>query len=93
MAAAFPLPYPISIHTLSVIQHLPEVCALSCRAKSEPVSDPLQSSIRFLRPPLPTYLSALLADHFPYLNGDNRAYHVPLILHDGLPSAYLPGES
>jgi len=52
----------------------------------------LQDGIRFFRPPLPTCLSAFLADRFPYLNGDNWAYHVPLILHDGLVSACLPGE-
>jgi hypothetical protein len=75
-----------------VIQHLSEVCSLSCRANFEPVSVPLQNGIRFFRPPLPTHLLAHLAGRFPYLNGGNWAYPVPPILHDGLASAYLPGE-
>ena len=62
-----------------VIQHLSEVCSLSCRANLEPVSVSLQNGIRFFRPPLPTYLSALLAGCFPYLNGSNWAYPVPPI--------------
>lgn len=76
-----------------VIQHLSEVCSLSCRANFEPVSAPLQNSIRFFRPPLPTYLSAHLAARFPYSNGDNWVYPVPPIIRGGLAPAYSPGES
>jgi hypothetical protein len=81
------------MHTFLVIQHLSEVCSLSCRANIEPVSEPLQIGFRFFRPPLPTHPSAFLADRFPYCNGDDWAYHVSLIVHDELVSACLPGES
>lgn len=43
-----------------MIQHLSEVCSLSCRAKSWTVSELLQIGFRFFRPPLPTHPSASL---------------------------------
>ena len=63
------------------------------RAGDYPVYASLQDSLCFFRHPLPTHLSARLAVRFPYLNGDNWAYPVPLILHNGLAFVYPPGES
>jgi hypothetical protein len=53
-----------------------EVCPLSRRAMSQPVSRPLQPGIRFLRIPLPTAPTAFLAVRLPLLAG-LWAYPVP----------------
>lgn len=42
-----------------------EVCSLSRRAMSQPVSRPLQPGIRFLRIPLPTTPTAFLTVRLP----------------------------
>ena len=44
-----------------------EVCSLSRGVISQPLSEPLQPGVRFLRPPVPAPLSALLAVGFPRL--------------------------
>jgi len=43
-----------------------EVCLLSHRMMSQPLSSPLQAGIRFFHTPLPTPLSATLAGCFPF---------------------------
>ena len=58
-----------------------EVSPLS--GEGNPLSAPLQRSIRLLRLPLPALLSAFLAGCFPS-SGGVQAYHVPLVCPDGL---------
>jgi hypothetical protein len=53
-----------------------EVCPLSRRVMSQPVSSPLQTGIRFLRTPLPTAPTAFLAVRLP-LQAALWAYPVP----------------
>ncbi len=66
-----------------------EVCPLSCRVISQPVSTPLQPGIRFLQPPLPTPPTAFLAVGLP--QGAARwAYPVPLSQRDGDGSLFTP---
>jgi len=55
------------------------VGTLSSQVTFKPLSCSLQTSIRFLHSPKPTYLSASLTLCFPYLNGDIWGFHVPLI--------------
>jgi len=68
-----------------------EVGTLSSQVTFKPVSCSLQTSIRFLHSPKPTYLSASLTLCFPCLNGDIWGFHVPLIEQKyGLGSIYTP---
>ena len=84
-------------NTFLVIQHQYRKSApFQVRANFEPLSAPLQRGIRFFQHPLPAYPSAVLANCFPHnmnLCGNNRVYHVPLILLNDLGFAYPPGES
>ncbi|QDL36386.1 hypothetical protein EUB48_03030 [Rhodoferax sediminis] len=58
------------------MEDLAEVGSLSRRVMSQPVSTPLQGSIRFLRFPLPAAPSAFLAVDLPP-PAARRAYRVP----------------
>jgi len=86
-----------SFEIFLVIQHLYRKSApFQVRANLEPLSAPLQHGIRFFQHPLPAYPSAFLADCFPHsINpcGNNRVYHVPLILQNDLGCACPPGDS
>lgn len=71
-----------------------EVCPLSRRAMSQPVSRPLQPGVRFLRAPLATAPTAFLAVHLP-LPAARWAYPLfrmnfptggPFLFAGGLPS-------
>lgn len=42
-----------------------EVCPLSREVMSQPLSEPLQSDIRFFRPPIPAWPTVFLAVHLP----------------------------
>jgi hypothetical protein len=50
-------------------QHQREVCPLARGVMSQPLSDPLQTGIRFLPPPLPAAPSAHLTTRFPSREG------------------------
>ena len=57
--------------------HPSDVCSLSSRAKSEPVSAPLQRSIRVFRPLNPAPPSVCLTVHLPRDGAKIRGFHVP----------------
>ncbi len=69
-----------------------EVCPLSRRAMSQPVSRPLQPGVRFLRIPLPTAPTAFLAVRLP-LPAARWAYPVPLKSLSGADPSYSPAAS
>ncbi len=74
------------------VEHQSDVCSLSCRVISQPVSTPLRDSFRFFRPPPPAHLWAYLTGCFPSEEGDIRGCHVthsqvPV----GLGACYRPG--
>lgn len=68
---------------------LAEVCPLSRRAMSQPVSRPLQTGVRFLRVPLPTALTAFLTVRLP-LSAARWAYPVPHESSDGADPSSAP---
>ena len=78
------------LHIFHVIQHLPEVCSLSCRASLNPYPPYYRMAFAFSSILYPLIYRHPLRFAFHFVNGDNWAYHVPLILLDGLVSACLP---
>jgi hypothetical protein len=70
--------------------HPLDVCSLSGRAKFEPVSTPLQGSIRVLHHPIPASPSAHLTAAYLPLTGENRAYHVPQSVSGRVEAAFSP---
>lgn len=66
-----------------------EVCPLSCRVMSQPVSAPLQCGVRFFQPPLPTPPTAFLAVGLPG-RAAGWAYPVPLLQRDGEGPLFTP---
>ena len=66
--ASFAFPFKNGSVTFLAPKHLSEVCTLSGQVNT-PLSTLLPAGICFLRPPLPPYLSASLAECFPYSYG------------------------
>ena len=66
-----------------------EVSPLSRPAMSQPVSRPLQASLRFLRIPIPTMPSAFLAVRLP-LPAALWAYPVPHEFQSGADPSFSP---
>ena len=93
-AIVFRIIIVIPFKAFPVIQHLYRKSApFQIRANLEPLSALLQHGFRFFQHPLPACLSASFTGRFPYCYGDNRVYHVPLILPNDLGLAYPPEES
>lgn len=83
-------PHTTISHDYLAMNDHAEVCPLSCRAMSQPVSFPLQKGIRFLRTPLPTGPTVFLAVHLP-LPAVRWAYPVPHEFQDGADPSYSTG--
>lgn len=74
-SSAFPCQGRLS--TFLVMRHLLEVCLFSRAAKFEPLSMPLQHSLRFFQHPVPTASSVSFTTALP--KGRHWAYPVPLV--------------
>ncbi|SPA03592.1 protein of unknown function (plasmid) [Cupriavidus taiwanensis] len=62
-----------------------EVCPLSREVMFQPLSESLQSGVRFLQPPIPAQPTAFLTVRLPEphcARAAIRAYHVPCTLQD-----------
>jgi len=76
----------MALHAFTRLKTSLNLALFRVRAKLEPLSEPLQFSLRLVRHPLPAYPTALLTDCLPVAvtsnQANNRAYRVPLQLHE-----------